>query len=108
MHENALTRVSWDKSSKGEVLHVAGFSKPPRRSRGKRACMGARISQTNVSAMVSLFSECVCPRPSRGDLHKMEIFFYLFFFGLYRYSNMKLTAMRLVTKFQLTVGLTAG
>lgn len=56
--------------------------------------------------MVSLFSECVCPRPSPGDLNKMEIF--IFFFGLYRYSNMKLTAMRLVTKFQLTVGLTAG
>lgn len=43
--------------------------------------MGARISKTNVSAVVSSFPECVCPRPSRGDLHKMEIFlFFLFFF----------------------------
>lgn len=30
--------------------------------------------------MVSLFSECVCPRPSPGDLNKMEIFFFFFWF----------------------------
>lgn len=100
MHEKGCRPGELGQRFKRRGVHVAGFFKPPRRRcRRPEVNLGARVSKTNVSGTVFSFSKCLCPRPSRGDLHKMEIFV----FGLHRYSNTELTAMRLMTNFQLMV-----